>query len=356
MRLLLVEDEPTQLLMTQRMLRRGGFEVETASDGAAALEKLATGRFQLLVTDWEMPGMDGPTLCRKVRATRLPGYLYILVLTGQISTRSVVIGLEAGADDYVRKPADEAELLARLAAGRRIVQLEQSLRDANAQIQRLSIIDPLVDAYNRRYLNESSCRRSSWRGASRRHWRWRPSSRTSTSSNPSMTSTGTRPAMPCSGTSCDSRAVRSARTWTGSPVTAARSSWWCCRTPTWRGPQKWRSSCVSYAPAVWFARSPARCAIPRVSDRRARERYAFTRRRGGVRAAPGGCRALPQQARRPRPRHRGRLKIAHAIGSNDTPMMATVTSPKLFFTSGMLPNRNPPQTKRLPQAMPPAML
>jgi two-component system cell cycle response regulator len=154
LRLLLVEDEPTQLLLTQRMLRRGGYEVETASDGATALEKLATGRFQLLVTDWEMPGMDGPTLCRKVRATRLPGYLYILLLTGQIATRSVVIGLDAGADDYVRKPADEAELLARLAAGRRIVQLEQSLRDANAQIQRLSITDPLVNTYNRRYLNE----------------------------------------------------------------------------------------------------------------------------------------------------------------------------------------------------------
>ncbi len=154
LQLLLVEDEPTQLLLTQRMLRRGGYEVETASDGTAALEKLATGRFQFLVTDWEMPGMDGPTLCRKARATRLPGYLYILLLTGQISTRSVVIGLEAGADDYVRKPADEAELLARLSAGRRIVQLEQSLRDANAQIQRLSITDPLVRTYNRRYLNE----------------------------------------------------------------------------------------------------------------------------------------------------------------------------------------------------------
>ncbi|HTC44269.1 MAG TPA: diguanylate cyclase [Steroidobacteraceae bacterium] len=154
LRLLLVEDEPTQLLLTQRMLRQGGYEVETASDGATALAKLATGRFQLLVTDWEMPGMDGPTLCRKVRATRLPGYLYILLLTGQIATRSVVIGLEAGADDYVRKPADEAELLARLAAGRRIVQLEQSLRDANAQIKRLSVTDPLVSAFNRRYLNE----------------------------------------------------------------------------------------------------------------------------------------------------------------------------------------------------------
>jgi diguanylate cyclase (GGDEF)-like protein len=154
LRLLLVEDEPTQLLLTQRMLRRGGYEVETASDGATALEKLATGRFQFLVTDWEMPGMDGPTLCRKVRASRLPSYLYILLLTGQISTGSVVIGLEAGADDYVRKPADEAELLARLAAGRRIVQLEQSLREANDQIQRLSITDPLVGTYNRRYLNE----------------------------------------------------------------------------------------------------------------------------------------------------------------------------------------------------------
>ena len=156
--LLLVEDEPTQMLLTQRMLRRGGYEVETAGDGASALEKLATGRFQFLVTDWEMPGMDGPTLCRKARATRLPGYLYILLLTGQSSTRSVVIGLEAGADDYVRKPADEAELLARLSAGRRIVQLEQSLRDANAQIQRLSIIDPLVGTYNRRYLNEQLMR------------------------------------------------------------------------------------------------------------------------------------------------------------------------------------------------------
>jgi two-component system, cell cycle response regulator len=154
LQLLLVEDEPTQMLLTQRMLRRGGYEVDTATDGATALEKLATGRFQFLVTDWEMPGMDGPTLCRMARATPLPGYLYILLLTGQIATRSVVIGLDAGADDYVRKPADEAELLARLAAGRRIVQLEQSLRDANAQIQRLSITDPLVSTYNRRYLNE----------------------------------------------------------------------------------------------------------------------------------------------------------------------------------------------------------
>src|SRR5579871_5493284 len=94
--LLLVEDEPTQLLLTQRMLRRGGYTVETASDGNEALQKLAGGRFQFLVTDCEMPGMDGPTLCRRVRDAGLPGYIYVFLLTGQLTTESVVIGLEAG--------------------------------------------------------------------------------------------------------------------------------------------------------------------------------------------------------------------------------------------------------------------
>jgi len=154
LKLLLVEDEPTQLLLMQRLLRRAGYTVETASDGEAALEKLSCGEFQMLVTDWDMPGMDGVTLCRRVREARLPGYLYVLLLTGHGSTESLVEGLEAGADDYIRKPPNEAELLARLTAGRRIVRLEQSLREANAKIQILSITDPLVGTFNRRYLNE----------------------------------------------------------------------------------------------------------------------------------------------------------------------------------------------------------
>ena len=154
LQLLLVEDEPTQLLLIQRQLVRAGYAVETASDGEEALRKIASGRFQLLVTDWDMPGMDGVTLCRRVREAPLPGYLYVLLLTGHGSTESLVAGLEAGADDYIRKPANEAELLARLKAGQRIVRLEQSLREANARIQQLSITDPLVGIFNRRYLNE----------------------------------------------------------------------------------------------------------------------------------------------------------------------------------------------------------
>jgi diguanylate cyclase (GGDEF)-like protein len=159
LKLLLVEDEPTQLMMTRRMLRNAGYEVDTASNGEEALQKISGGTFHLLVTDWDMPGMDGPTLCRHVRAIKNPpGYLYVLLLTGHSSTESLVAGLEAGADDYIRKPPNEAELLARLNAGRRVVRLEQSLREANEQIRLLSITDPLVGTFNRRYLNDELMR------------------------------------------------------------------------------------------------------------------------------------------------------------------------------------------------------
>jgi diguanylate cyclase (GGDEF)-like protein len=98
--------------------------------------------------------MDGPTLCKRVRGANLNTYIYILLLTGHLTTDDLVVGLGAGANDYVRKPANQAELLARLSAGSRIVKLEQSLREANEQIQLLSITDPLAGTFNRRYLND----------------------------------------------------------------------------------------------------------------------------------------------------------------------------------------------------------
>jgi two-component system, cell cycle response regulator len=162
-KLLLVEDEPTQLLVMQRVLGQAGYAVETAGNGEEALEKISKGQFQMLVTDWDMPGMDGVTLCRRIRESQseLPGYLYILLLTSHDTTESLVTGLEAGADDYVSKPPKTPELLARLKAGQRVLQLEQSLREANSKIQeakdkiqQLSITDPLVGTFNRRYLND----------------------------------------------------------------------------------------------------------------------------------------------------------------------------------------------------------
>lgn len=157
-RLLLAEDEAPQRLLLQRLLEWAGYFVETAASGDEALAKITAGHYQILLTDLEMPGMDGATLCRRVREADLPSYLYIVLLTAHTSTADIVAGLEAGADGYLCKPAEQAELLARLNAGQRIVRLEHSLREANARIKTLSITDPLVRAFNRRYLAEQLAR------------------------------------------------------------------------------------------------------------------------------------------------------------------------------------------------------
>jgi diguanylate cyclase (GGDEF)-like protein len=154
-RVLLVDDEPTQRLITARLLKRAGFVVETAQNGKEALERLTTApHFQLLVTDWEMPEMDGVALCKAVRSASLDGYVYTILLTSRDAIEHLVAGLQAGADDYLTKPVLEPELLARLNTGKRIVNLERNLRAANEENRRLSVTDPLTGAYNRRYLME----------------------------------------------------------------------------------------------------------------------------------------------------------------------------------------------------------
>jgi two-component system, cell cycle response regulator len=154
-RVLLVDDEPTQRLITARLLKRAGFVVETAQNGKEALERLTTAaQFHLLVTDWEMPEMDGVALCKAVRSASLDGYVYTILLTSRDAIEHLVAGLQAGADDYLTKPVLEPELLARLNTGKRIVNLERNLRTANEENRRLSVTDPLTGAYNRRYLME----------------------------------------------------------------------------------------------------------------------------------------------------------------------------------------------------------
>ncbi len=136
-----------------RLLKRGGYEVEMAANGREALAKLEDGDFPLMITDWEMPEMDGVALCRALRSKE-KGYTYIILLTSRDAIEHLVAGLQSGADDYLIKPVIEPELIARLNTGRRIVTLERSLRAANEENRRLSITDPLTGVYNRRYLME----------------------------------------------------------------------------------------------------------------------------------------------------------------------------------------------------------
>jgi len=140
--------------MTSRQLTRAGYEVEAVSNGAEALAMLKRRFIPLLLTDWDMPQMNGVALCKAVRAMPLEGYVYTILLTAREGTANVIEGLAAGADDYLTKPPDDNELRARLNTGRRILKLEQSLRAANRRIHLLSITDALTATCNRRYMME----------------------------------------------------------------------------------------------------------------------------------------------------------------------------------------------------------
>ncbi len=152
--ILLAEDDPVTRMLMTRFLKKAGYEVDAVSNGSEALDKMTARYYPILVTDWEMPEMDGASLCKAVRNLQLDGYVYALLLTARDSKDNIIAGLEAGADDYLIKPVHEAELIARLNAGRRILNLEHSLRVANQRNRILSITDALTGAYNRRYLME----------------------------------------------------------------------------------------------------------------------------------------------------------------------------------------------------------
>ncbi|HWX28880.1 MAG TPA: diguanylate cyclase [Steroidobacteraceae bacterium] len=152
--ILLAEDDPVTRMLMTRFLKKAGYEVDAVANGSEALDKMTKRYYPMLVTDWEMPEMDGVALCKAVRNMQLDGYVYALLLTARDSKEHIIAGLEAGADDYLIKPVHEPELIARLNTGRRILNLEHSLRAANQRNRILSITDALTGSYNRRYLME----------------------------------------------------------------------------------------------------------------------------------------------------------------------------------------------------------
>src|ERR1700689_5390631 len=152
--ILLAEDDPVTRMLMTRFLKKAGYEVDAVANGSQALDKMTLRYYPMLVTDWEMPEMDGIELCKAMRNLQLDGYVYALLLTARNAKEHIIAGLEAGADDYLVKPVHEPELIARLNPGRRILALEHSLRAANERNRILSITDALTGAFNRRYLME----------------------------------------------------------------------------------------------------------------------------------------------------------------------------------------------------------
>ncbi|MDD4857014.1 MAG: diguanylate cyclase [Candidatus Krumholzibacteria bacterium] len=151
---LVVEDHPAIRKQLEFMLTMKGFSVTSAENGLKALELMRQSHFQIVVTDWMMPEMDGIALTRAIRENPASGYVYILLLTAKSSKDDIVTGLQAGADDFLSKPYHPAELVARLNTAKRILGLEQCLKRANEETKILSITDALTGAYNRTYLND----------------------------------------------------------------------------------------------------------------------------------------------------------------------------------------------------------
>jgi len=149
---LLVDDDELVRERMALLLQKAGYLVTLVQSGYEALQMLDSQPYSVLVTDWEMPNMDGLALVRNVRQRRNEGYIYILLLTVRDAKRDVVTGLKAGADDYILKGAPPEELLARLETARRITILERSLRTANRENRRLATVDALTGVRNRRYL------------------------------------------------------------------------------------------------------------------------------------------------------------------------------------------------------------
>ena len=151
-RVLIVDDDELVLRRLSATVLLGGYETHTATSGAAALRLLTEIPCQIVLTDWHMPDMDGLALCCKLRSSEKDGYIYILLVTVRSSRSDIVAGLAAGADDYLVKGATTEELLARIGVGRRITQLERSLRVSNRENRRISVTDALTGVRNRRFL------------------------------------------------------------------------------------------------------------------------------------------------------------------------------------------------------------
>lgn len=134
-RVLVVEDDPYFQRVLQKRLAAEGFQVQTAGDGREGMKCIVAWEPDLVLSDWMMPEVDGLELCQSVKTGLREGAPYFILLTakGELSDR--VLGLQTGADDYLVKPCDQAELLARVRAGLRIVLLTRELRDTVARLE-----------------------------------------------------------------------------------------------------------------------------------------------------------------------------------------------------------------------------
>lgn len=153
MKILIAEDNLSELHLLETLLRKWNYQPVSAVDGNEAWEILnGPDSPRLAVLDWMMPGLEGDEICRRVRKKEEneETYTYLILLTGKKSAASIVTGLEAGADDFILKPFDQQEMHVRLRAGQRIVESQSRLLTAKQGLWVESRTDSLTGVLNRR--------------------------------------------------------------------------------------------------------------------------------------------------------------------------------------------------------------
>jgi diguanylate cyclase (GGDEF)-like protein len=155
-KVLVADDDPVTRELLHRILGECGYEVLSAENGQQAWEIYNASEASLVITDWEMPGLNGIELCSRIRQHDAVGYTYIIFLTSHSGLDHLIEGLSAGADDFIAKPLHPDELRVRVRVAQRILSLETHLRQANQDLLRMnerllkmSRLDPLMEIGNR---------------------------------------------------------------------------------------------------------------------------------------------------------------------------------------------------------------
>ncbi len=137
MKVLIAEDSTVTAKLLDRQLRAEGYETLVALDGKQAWELFQQEQPPLVITDWEMPEMDGVELCRAIRNHQTEGYTYVIMLTARSQKNDKLEALDAGADDFLSKPPDPAELYACLKTAQRILSAEKRLQEQNTELREM---------------------------------------------------------------------------------------------------------------------------------------------------------------------------------------------------------------------------
>ena len=152
-KILVVDDSPVYRKIVEQSLSAERCALLFAKNGREALDLFAKHQPALVITDWNMPDMEGPELCKRIRHDFPDCYCHLIMLTSNSGKEKIVEGLRAGADDYLTKPFDSGELVARVGVGRRIVELHRQIQEKNRQLEEMALTDTLTGLPNRRAID-----------------------------------------------------------------------------------------------------------------------------------------------------------------------------------------------------------